>query len=195
MNENLKKNLRILIIIILVLINVIILINNLIKNEKAKITNNNQINEVNDIVDYNIIEDEYADDEDNNENVENAVEYTSSISNSQISSMNESARVKTYFGEFLSYLDNKNYEKAYAMLNSDYKTNYFPTLEEFETYIQENFPSGKLVASYNSFDRKGEIYVINVSIYSLSGSKDNAVTKDVVIRENGTNDFTLSFSK
>lgn len=186
MDENSKKNIRILIIIILVLVNVLVLVNNLIKEEKAKVSKNANSNE-------NAIYNE------TNENIANIATSNStttpSISDSKISSMSESSRIKTYFGEFLNNIENENYSKAYSMLNADYKANYFPTLEEFETYVKENFPSGTLVVNYNSFDRKGEIYVINVSIYSLSGSKDNAVTEDVVIRENGTNDFTLSFSK
>lgn len=188
MDENSKKTIRILIIIILVLVNVVVLVNNLIKEEKTKVSKNANSNENENVI-YNATEENATNIAASNSTT------TPSISNSKIESMSESSRIKTYFGEFLNYIENKNYSKAYSMLNADYRTNYFPTLEEFEAYVKENFPSGTLVVDYNSFSRKGEIYVINVSIYSLSGSKDNAVTKDVVIRENGTNDFTLSFSK
>lgn len=181
MDEKLRKTLRIVIILILVLVNIVVLLSNLIKNktQNEKNTDNNAVsNQVSE-----------------NEIYEKTIENTAVSVENKISNMNESDRIKSYFGEFLDNIENKEYNKAYNLLNEEFKNNYFPSLEEFENYINETFPEVSLAAQYNSFNRKGEIYVLNVSIYSLAGSKENSITKDVVIRENGTNNFTISFSK
>ena len=50
--------------------------------------------------------------------------------------MTEKERIKTYVSKYISYIENLDYEKAYSLLNEDFKQNYFKTIEEFETYAK-----------------------------------------------------------
>ena len=52
-----------------------------------------------------------------------------------ISQMGERNRCQTYIGEFLSWIEEGNYDKAYNVLNSDFRTNYFPSVDEFKEYV------------------------------------------------------------
>ena len=39
--------------------------------------------------------------------------------------MTEKERIKTYVSKYISYIENLDYEKAYSLLNEDFKQNYF----------------------------------------------------------------------
>lgn len=179
MNKKLIRTLRILVILILVLINLIILRSNLVNKNSANNTNTNKTN--------------------NNETSNNITETNSnksinSVIENKISKMNESSRAQTYFGEFIEAIDDQNYTGAYNMLNDEYKNNYFPNQSDFENYLKTSFPQGNLAIEYNGFDKKGDIYVLDVNIYSINDT-NNKINKTAVIRENGLNDFKISFSK
>lgn len=178
MNEKLKRILRILVILILVFINLVILRSNLVDKNSANniIENETDENGIYSIPKYN------------------ATNSVNSVVETKISEMNESSRAQTYFGEFIEAIDDKNYTEAYNMLNDEYKNNYFPNQSDFENYVKTSFPQGNLAIEYNSFDKKGEIYVLDVNIYSINDT-NNKINKTAVIRENGLNNFKISFSK
>jgi hypothetical protein len=186
--EKNSKILRILIIIILILLNVFILVNHLIKENKQNETYiENKIN-------TNIIDLE-NDIKTENQIYEETVQNTTQVIQDQISNMNEDERVQAYFGEFIDKIENKNYKEAYNLLNEEYKKQYFPNENDFENYVQTTYPKGNLAVKYNSFDRKGEIYTLSVTIYSITNSDEPQLSQTIVIRENGVNDFKISFSK
>lgn len=184
--EKNSKILRILIVIILILINVFILVNHLIKENKP-----NELNKENVVNTTNIENDVKTENQIYDETIQN----TTQVIQDQISNMNEDERVQTYFGEFIEKIENKNYADAYELLNEEYKKQYFPNESDFENYIQSTYPKGNLAVKYNSFDRKGEIYTLAVTIYSITNSGEPELNQSIVIRENGVNDFKISFSK
>ena len=57
-----------------------------------------------------------------------------------LGAMEERDRIEYYLGEFIDALEKSKYEKAYNMLNEKFKQNYFPKLEDFQTYAKTKFP-------------------------------------------------------
>ena len=100
-------------------------------------------------------------------------------------------RMQVYFGTFITYIENNEYEKAYALLNENFKNNYFKTLSSFESYF-ENYPKNIMV-NYTDIDRQGELYILTVEISDMFDEETEPISQRVVIRENDLNDFTLSF--
>lgn len=188
MDLKLKRIIISIIILILVAINIKIFISN---NSDSK-TNNISTNTTNNIVNENTTNTT------NNVNVviQSMNSKTDQDINSQLSSMSEASRIKTYFGKFIRSIERKDYQNAFDMLNDTFKQNKFNNnVENFKNYIDENFPDGNIVVSYDSFERKGEIYVLNVTISSMNNSSSYEKRKfTIVIRENGENDFSISFS-
>lgn len=112
-----------------------------------------------------------------------------------LSSKSELERMQFYCGEFFKLIDGKNYEKAYDLLYSDYKENYFPTLENFKRYFKEYFPSD-FGLSYQNIERLGDIYVLMVSVKDIvNGSYGNNFDMYVVLQEKALNDYVISFSR
>ena len=111
-----------------------------------------------------------------------------------LGAMEERDRIEYYLGEFIDALEKSKYEKAYNMLNEKFKQNYFPKLEDFQTYAKTKFPM-MFSIEHTNIERNGNTYILWVSI-SNALSVDSTRIKDinVVIRENAVHDFEMSFS-
>ena len=86
--------------------------------------------------------------------------------------------------------------QAYALLYTDYKENFFPTLDNFKKYFIDYFPSD-FSLDYTNIERLGSIYVMWVSVKdTVNGSRyGKNFDMNVVVQENDLNDFVISFSR
>lgn len=111
-----------------------------------------------------------------------------------LAGLTERDRIQYYCGEFFDYIKMENYTAAYNLLYTDFKTNYFPTYEEFEAYIKDAFPT-LFALEYDDISRQDNIYVLRLKVLDLSKGKDQQGdnVQRIVIREDGYNDFELSF--
>ncbi len=108
--------------------------------------------------------------------------------------MTERDRIDYYFSIFLKYIENGKYEKAYDLLYSEFKNNYFPSLTEFEDYVKKYFPISSGVI-YDNIERLGNIYILWVNVEDLlDESSNNKFSMNVCIEEYGFNDYKISFS-
>ena len=71
------------------------------------------------------------------------------------------------------------------------KQNYFPNLEDFEKYIQEQQFPELLAIEYKKIYTQGEYYIVTVEIEDLI-SKNVKKEKSFIIKENGYNDYYIS---
>ena len=94
---------------------------------------------------------------------------------------------------FIRMLNTKDYSHAYEVLSDGFKSNYFPTEEEFKNYIKENFFNYN-IATINRNTNEGEIYIYDVNLRSGAGSAAETLNKTFnVSLEEGT-DFKISFN-
>lgn len=108
--------------------------------------------------------------------------------------MTERDRIDYYFSIFLNLVESKKYEQAYDLLYSEYKERYFPELEDFKIYMETYFPKSATV-KFNNIERLGNIYVLWIDIGDLvNGSLGKNFSMNVVIKEEGLNNYKLSFS-
>lgn len=112
---------------------------------------------------------------------------------SKLSTMGERDRMEYYVSTFIKEVEKGNYEGAYDMLYDDFKSNFFPTLESFETYAKNKFPR-MISLKHINFERNGEYYILWVTMSNSLGSKDSSIEMNFVIKENNLNDFEMSFS-
>lgn len=111
----------------------------------------------------------------------------------ELSTLGERERIERYISKFITFIEYGNYEDAYQLLNSEFKSNYFPTLTSFEDYAKTKFPK-TCSLTHTNFERNGEVYVLWVTITSVSGSKDSGIDMTFVVKENDLNNFEMSFS-
>ena len=113
---------------------------------------------------------------------------------STLQDMEERDRMEYYFGMFLHYIEDEEYEKAYDLLYPEFKENYFPTLDKFTEYVQNTF-SDMMDIEHENIERNGDVYVLWINIAdALNGKPGEKKQMNVVIKENDYNDFVMSFS-
>jgi len=110
--------------------------------------------------------------------------------------MSESDRIKYYFNEYITYLEDSNYESAYNLLYKDFKDQYFKTLDDFTKYVQKKYLPVMSV-QYDDITRLGNYYVLTVSFLDVFNSTEDKpviwTTQKFIIYENDYNDFQMSF--
>ena len=172
MDKKIKIILLIILALILLAINIMVYISN---NDKSKIKEND--NQVNTIIEHNIATEE----ETENSRKEMLNEYS------------EATRMKTYVGQYLSYIDSEKYEDAYNLLYQNFKNTYFKTLVDFENYAKEKYPS-EIMAEYTNMNKEGNIYILSIKIQDPTNKEYKTLEQNIVIQENDLNDFVLSFN-
>ena len=99
---------------------------------------------------------------------------------------------------FFEALNNKDYETAYNFLNSTYRENNFKTVDEFKSYVQNNWFELNSF-SYNNVALNGEYYYLTgeISNYKIEGSYNSKQVSKTFIVSLGTSirNFEISFSK
>lgn len=108
----------------------------------------------------------------------------------------EVTRMKTYIGDYFNYIKQEEYEKAYNLLYSGFKDNYFNSLEEFEEYVKTTYPSS-FYLKYGEVKRYGYYYYVSVTIFDMDEitKEEKSYMKGTifVLKENDLLDFVLSF--
>ena len=107
--------------------------------------------------------------------------------------MGERDRMEYYFSEFIDYIENGEYKKAYEILYPEFRERYFKTLDDFKNYVDKTYPEF-VSFNYNDIERQGDIYVLTIVVINPDVSKEESKkSQRIVIKENDFNDFVLSF--
>ena len=116
---------------------------------------------------------------------------------------NDQIKVQMNINKFILMLNNQDYEAAYQVLDDNFKSNYFNTLEEFENYVKTNMYKYNNV-NFESFDVNGNVYSCTVTLTDLSGGKYVDETKgtggsgyilswDFVVQLKDNHEFAIAF--
>lgn len=169
--DSLKNIITIIVILILVSLNISVFISHHTPKTKKKTIINEYPNVVETVPDDNA---------------------TAQAMQNNISQMGERDRCQTYIGEFFTWIDNKEYDKAYNVLNSNFKANNFATIEDFQKYCEEKFPQSA-VLSYTNIERESPYYILTLTVDDDSNSNFKSYSQRFVVKENGNNNFEISF--
>lgn len=123
----------------------------------------------------------------------------------ELKKMNEMDRIKRYIGIFFEDIENEDYQKAYNVLNEEFKNTYFPSLEEFENYVKKHFKSSTLGLTYDNVERLGNnktgnmyiVWIYTRNLLELKKSDEESDDEDYtnfVVIENDYNNYEMSFS-
>lgn len=112
----------------------------------------------------------------------------------KLANLSEQKRVEYYATEFIRALEGRKISTAYALLNEEFKKNYFKTEESFGEYVKTYFPK-EVSVKYTNMERLGDTYVLVVEIKDiLTSVNPNNFECYIVVKENGYADYELSFS-
>lgn len=162
---------------IIAVIIIILVVVNTIYSRKSK---NNTDESSNNVLEQNIL------------TAEKIEENTNELEIEDLKDKDERTRIQQYCGKFIRYIENKEYDKAYALLYPDFKNNYFPTVDDFAKYAQEKFPSTLITVEYDNIERQGKYYILFTTITTPLNT-DYEMEQKFILIENNFNDFQLSF--
>lgn len=89
-------------------------------------------------------------------------------------------------------INNKDYKNAYECLSSEFKQNYFKTIDEFKNYVQKNFYDTNYITIKN-VQTKSNVYTCTANIKSGVGVAADDMDKNFIIKLNPNAEFELSF--
>lgn len=112
---------------------------------------------------------------------------------SELAGKGERDRMEYYVKSFIEAVENREYEVAYDMLYEDFKNNYFPTLNDFEVYAKNTFPTLCSIENTN-IERNGDVYVLWVNLSDALAGRESTIEMNFVVQENDLNDFVMSFT-
>lgn len=98
--------------------------------------------------------------------------------------------INNLINDFFEYCNKKDYNNAYSLLSSEYKSIYCPDIKDFKEYVNNNFESKKIYNIQN-YSNLNKTYVYNVRILDdilASGTTDGytySEDKFVVKEEDG----------
>lgn len=111
----------------------------------------------------------------------------------QYEKADQNTKVMTHLDTFLHMLNAKDFKHAYDLLDIGFKQNYFPTQQQFENYIQENFFSYNIISAINENRVEGEIFVYNLTIKSSTGAGAEQKEKRFLVKLTDNNSCVMSF--
>lgn len=111
----------------------------------------------------------------------------------QYNSAGVQEQVSLNIGKFFSMLNAKDYDSAYACLAEGFKQNYFPTVDDFKKYAEENFFKGNKLEGV-SFENEGETYMLTIKVSDYRGRDTRVVEKTIIMQLNEGTDFVMSFN-
>jgi len=114
----------------------------------------------------------------------------------KLKTVSESERIRIYLGRYFKYIENKDYDSAYNLLYPEFKEKYFPTVDDYKSYIEEQEFPDLLTIEYDDIHTRGEYYIVTVIISDfIPQSETLQKEKTFVIKENGYNDYYISLKK
>lgn len=111
----------------------------------------------------------------------------------QYNSANDGERAGLNLQRAFDAINNKDYEYVYNKLDDTFKENNFPTLNEFEEYITENFYNSNNV-TYSNYKSSGGLHMYDATIVDAENEKSSPITKTFIIKLLDGTDFTMSFN-
>jgi len=104
----------------------------------------------------------------------------------------EQGRVALNIDRFFKAINDKSYYYAYNCLSEGFRNNYFKTLEEFETYVNQNLYKDFRI-EYNGVEEDAELYKCTINIIDLE-QEETSTQKTIIMKLKEETDFELSFN-
>lgn len=106
-------------------------------------------------------------------------------------SADSQTKVKMNVDKFIMMLNNRDYESAYNLLDSTFRSNNFSNEQDFEVYIKNKYPLF-YEGNYMSFEEKGSnVFVQSIELKSINS--EDFIRLNIIMKLEEDTDFTMSF--
>ncbi len=105
----------------------------------------------------------------------------------------EEEKVAMNIQRVFSAINDGDYRYVFEKLDETFKNNNFPTQEDFENYMKNNFFQNNEI-ELSKTESQGNIYLYEIIISDATGQSTNTITKTFVMQLQEGTDFVMSFS-
>lgn len=106
--------------------------------------------------------------------------------------LDNESKAKTNVDMFIKMINSSDYRHAYNKLDETFRNNNFGSVENFESYIKENFFENNYLI-VDKIEQKGEYYAVNTTLKSDISSAADSMNKNFIVKLNEGTDFVMSF--
>lgn len=114
-------------------------------------------------------------------------------SESEYTSLTNEQKIKYNVNKIIKMVNTCDYVNLYQVLNDNFKSNYFKTQSEFETYLKQNLFEYNIVSLIEITEREDGIYVCSVELKDRSTVAANTITKTIIMKLGTGTSFEMSF--
>lgn len=102
-------------------------------------------------------------------------------------------KVKMNIERFVQMLNNYDYKTAYNLLDNTFRTNNFPSVDDFEAYIKSYYFQYNDV-TYSDYSKEGDVYIYKLVLSNKQGTGEGEGSEMNIIMKLGEGtDFVMSF--
>lgn len=108
---------------------------------------------------------------------------------------NNNDKVMMNVDKFIMMLNNRDYGKAYSVLDKEFRNNTFGNEENFEQYMRVNYPLHYDI-EYNSFNERGSnIFIQEITLTDTKGEYAEKIKFIIIMKLQEGTDFVMSFKR
>lgn len=111
----------------------------------------------------------------------------------EIKYFNPDKRARKYLNIFINNIKENKYDEEYFKMYYEFKNIFFPTLQDFENYMKENFPKDPAV-KINNFEAAGDLFILFVDIVNKDNPERTLKNMKFVYKEENLMEYVFSFS-
>ena len=111
----------------------------------------------------------------------------------EYNSADDARKVQLNISKVFEAINDGDYNYVYNKLDDTFKQNNFPTLEEFEQYMENTFYDNNSVG-YTNYQTSGNLHIYELSITDKDNTENPTVTKNFIMQLLDETDFVMSFN-
>lgn len=105
---------------------------------------------------------------------------------------NDRKKIAYNVNKWVQMINNKDYQGTYNLLNTTFRNNTWNTLEQYENFIKQNYPSYYEV-EYGQYEENGESSVQTITLKDIEGKEQNK-TVTLIIKLQDDMKFEMSIA-
>lgn len=105
---------------------------------------------------------------------------------------NDRQKIAYDVNKWVQMVNNKDYQGMYNLLNTTFRNNNWTSIQEFENFIKQNYPS-YYEAEYGKYEENGESAVQTIILKDIEGKEQNKTVTLIIKLKDGM-DFEMSIA-
>lgn len=93
---------------------------------------------------------------------------------------------------FFMGIDNQNYGYSYSVLSEGFKSNKYPTQNDFINYAKQNFFKNNKI-EYVSYEKENNLYIYKIKVIDATGNSSEEKSFNIIMKLNSGTNFEMSF--